>query len=69
MIVYPPCPGTGVQAAGKRSCGHNKRRSVQWKETNVEQGIVRVDQALLTRLINKESVHKYYRIDPEPLST
>ncbi|XP_014289050.1 death-associated protein kinase 3 [Halyomorpha halys] len=56
MIVYPPSP-------------RPKGRLVHWKQTNVEEGLVRVDQAMLTKLIKKEPIEKYYRLDPEPFAT
>lgn len=61
MIVYPPCPGRQTPSA--------KRHSVQWRQTNVEEGVVRVDQVMLNKLIKKEPIERYYKLDPEPFAT
>lgn len=46
-----------------------KRQVVQWKQTNVQQGVVVVDEAQLTKLIKTEPIEKYYKLDPEPFAT
>ncbi|CAA9997766.1 unnamed protein product [Nesidiocoris tenuis] len=57
MIVYPPSPSG-------RSC----KRTVQWRHTNVQDGLVRTDPEMLSKLISTESLHKYYKLDPTPFA-
>lgn len=42
---------------------------VQWKTRNVQEGIVIVDEAQLSRLIKRDPISKYYDMDPEPFAT
>lgn len=46
-----------------------KREVVQWKERNVAQGVVIVDEEQLLKLIKTEPIEKYYSLDPEPFAT
>uniref|UniRef100_A0A1B6CVK4 Protein kinase domain-containing protein n=1 Tax=Clastoptera arizonana TaxID=38151 RepID=A0A1B6CVK4_9HEMI len=80
MIVYPPvvmasCETTRCRKKNPRfmkkmtNVKTPKRQVVQWKQTDVEQGVVVVDEGQLTRLIKTEPIEKYYQLDPEPFAT
>jgi len=70
MIVYPPAPNmSGRRNQGRRTVPAKKRQMVQWRQTNVEEGVVRVDENMLSKLIKKEPIEKYYKLDPEPFAT
>lgn len=85
MIVYPPpvtMSSSSSSYVGGR-CRNSKQRFmkkmthvktpkrqvVQWKQTNVQQGVVVVDEAQLSKLIKTEPIEKYYKLDPEPFAT
>ncbi|XP_046678314.1 probable serine/threonine-protein kinase fhkD [Homalodisca vitripennis] len=76
MIVYPP-PVTMATRRGVHprflkkmtNIKTPKRQVVQWKQTNVEHGVVIVDEKQLLKLIKTEPIEKYYDLDPEPFAT
>ncbi|XP_054285335.1 uncharacterized protein LOC129001925 [Macrosteles quadrilineatus] len=76
MIVYPP-PVTMATRRGVHprflkkmtNIKTPKRQVVQWKQTNVEHGVVIVDEKQLLKLIKTEPIEKYYELDPEPFAT
>nr|CAD7437759.1 unnamed protein product [Timema bartmani] len=68
-----PRPGPKIRGGGSaRSGGGGKSKQnqqvVQWKQRNVQEGIVLVDEAQLSKLIKREPIHKYYDMDPEPFA-
>lgn len=76
MIVYPP-PVTMATRRGVHprflkkmtNIKTPKRQVVQWKQTNVEHGVVIVDEKQLLKLIKTEPIEKFYELDPEPFAT
>ncbi|XP_075237141.1 uncharacterized protein LOC142333647 [Lycorma delicatula] len=54
------------------SCSvHNssKRQAhIQWRLTNVHQGVVKVDSTQLSSLLKTEPIEKYYQLDEEPFA-
>jgi hypothetical protein len=66
--------GTGC-AKGMRSGRKTKQQQqqqqqvVQWKESNVQEGIVIVNELQLSKLIKRDPIQKFYDLDPEPFAT
>lgn len=46
-----------------------QQQVVQWKQRNVQEGIVIVDELQLSKLIKKDPIQKFYDLDPEPFAT
>ncbi|VVC41712.1 Hypothetical protein CINCED_3A009025 [Cinara cedri] len=44
------------------------KQTVLWKHTDVEQGVVMVDEKQLMRLVKTEPIENYYRLDSEPFA-
>lgn len=44
------------------------KQTVQWKLTDVEQGVVVVDEKQLMRLVKTEPIENYYRLESEPFA-
>lgn len=44
------------------------KQTVQWKHSDVEQGVVAVDEKQLLRLVKTEPIENYYRLDSEPFA-
>jgi len=73
--------GTGVRTGASvsgTSCAKKMRNGrkikqqqqvVQWKHTNVQEGIVIVDELQLSKLIKRDPIQKFYDLDPEPFAT
>jgi hypothetical protein len=78
-MIYPGAAGPTapvVGSAGGGAGGGKGRRMrggskkvVQWRQQNVQQGIVIVDEAQLSKLIKRESIEKFYDMDPAPFAT
>jgi hypothetical protein len=62
--------GTGC-AKGMRNSKKTKQKQqvVQWKQRNVQQGIVVVDELQLSKLIKREPIQMFYDLDTEPFAT
>ena len=70
----------GVSESKKRASLKSKRNNnnnnnnavdenmVQWKQKNIKDGFVVVDEAQLSKLIKREPIEKYYKMDPEPFA-
>jgi len=58
-------------AKGMRSGRKTKQQQqvVQWKQRNVQEGIVIVDELQLSKLIKRDPIQKFYDLDPEPFAT
>ncbi|KAL1463047.1 hypothetical protein WDU94_014838 [Cyamophila willieti] len=73
MITDPMASHLGgrsrTSGTRKSSDQTTKREVVQWKERNVSQGVVIVDEEQLLKLIKVEPIEKYYSLDPEPFAT
>lgn len=73
MITDPMASHVGgTRARGgstRRPDKTTKREVVQWKERNVSQGVVIVDEEQLLKLIKADPIEKYYSLDPEPFAT
>uniref|UniRef100_A0A8D8VIF2 Serine/threonine-protein kinase 17A n=1 Tax=Cacopsylla melanoneura TaxID=428564 RepID=A0A8D8VIF2_9HEMI len=73
MITDPMASHLGCRSrtsGTRKSPDHTtKREVVQWKERNVSQGVVIVDEEQLLKLIKVEPIEKYYSLDPEPFAT
>ncbi|EEB10790.1 hypothetical protein Phum_PHUM065550 [Pediculus humanus corporis] len=39
-----------------------------WKENNIKDGFVIVDETELTKLIKREPIDKYYKLEQEPFA-
>lgn len=58
----------------KRASLKTKRNSpvdeniVQWKQKNIKDGFVVVDEAQLSKLIKREPIEKYYKLEQEPFA-
>ncbi|XP_018900537.2 uncharacterized protein [Bemisia tabaci] len=46
-----------------------KRQVVHWKQNNIKQGIVVVDEQQLSKLIKTDPIENHYELDPEPFAT
>lgn len=60
-----------AKGAVQRKVEANKTKSKQtvlWKHTDVEQGVVVVDEKQLMRLVKTEPIENYYRLDSEPFA-
>jgi hypothetical protein len=62
--------GTGC-AKGMRNSKKTKQQQqvVQWKQRNVQEGIVIVDELQLSKLIKRDPIQMFYDLDPEPFVT
>lgn len=57
-------------AKGMRTGRKTKQQQqVQWKQRNVQEGIVVVDELQLSKLIKRDPIQKFYDLDPEPFAT
>nr|CAD7396919.1 unnamed protein product [Timema cristinae] len=67
-----PRPGPKIRGGGSARNGGGKNKQhqqvVQWKQRNVQEGVILVDEAQLSKLIKREPIHKYYDMDPEPFA-
>ncbi|KAJ9577422.1 hypothetical protein L9F63_026258 [Diploptera punctata] len=54
---------------GRRNGKGKPQQVVQWKQRNVQEGIVIVDEHQLSKLIKREPIQKFYELDPEPFAT
>lgn len=54
-----------AEAAATKSAA---KQTVQWKHSDVEQGVVTVDEKQLLRLVKTEPIENYYRLDTEPFA-
>ncbi|KAF4521194.1 hypothetical protein B566_EDAN011216 [Ephemera danica] len=63
-----PTPAGGVGPKARRMRGGSKK-VVQWRQQNVQHGIVIVDEAQLCKLIKREPIEKFYDLDPAPFAT
>ncbi|PSN45731.1 hypothetical protein C0J52_17112 [Blattella germanica] len=65
--------GGGTCAKGVRNGRKNGKgkpqQVVQWKQRNVQEGIIIVDEQQLSKLIKREPIQKFYDLDPEPFAT
>lgn len=52
----------------KNSENENEESIVQWKENNIKDGFVIVDEAQLTKLIKREPIERHYKVE-EPFAT
>ncbi|XP_050443024.1 uncharacterized protein LOC126847066 [Adelges cooleyi] len=60
-----------AKGAVQRKLEANKtkaRQTVLWKPSDVEQGVVVVDEKQLMRLVKTEPIENYYRLDSEPFA-
>lgn len=61
-----------AKGAVQRKVEANKTKSskqtVLWKHTDIEQGVVVVDEKQLMRLVKTEPIENYYRLDSEPFA-
>lgn len=60
-----------AKGAVQRKAEANKTKSKQtvlWKHTDIEQGVVVVDEKQLMRLVKTEPIENYYRLDSEPFA-
>lgn len=62
----------------KDCAGNNGRRRtwrkpetnlVQWKQKNLKDGFVVVDEAQLSKLIKREPIQNYYKLEDNPFAT
>jgi hypothetical protein len=62
--------GSGC-AKGMRNNKKTKQQQqvVQWKQRNVQEGIVIVDEIQLSKLIKRDPIQTFYDLDPEPFVT
>lgn len=56
-----------VQRKAEATKSKNKQ-TVLWKHTDVEQGVVMVDEKQLMRLVKTEPIENYYRLDDDPFA-
>ena len=70
VVKVADMSGARIRAREKAGRGPTKyRTTVQWKETNVQEGVVVVDENLLSKLIKKEPIDRFYKLDPQPFAT
>ena len=58
----------GVRS-GRRNGKGKPQQVVQWKQRNVQEGIVIVDELQLSKLIKREPIQRFYELDPAPFAT
>ncbi|CAB3362475.1 Hypothetical predicted protein [Cloeon dipterum] len=62
--------GPGPSGGGRvRRMRGGSKKVVQWRQQNVQQGLVIVDETQLAKLIKREPIEKYYDMDPAPFAT
>ncbi|XP_066995531.2 uncharacterized protein [Anabrus simplex] len=65
-MIYPSSSGARGRSGRSRS---KSQPVVQWKQRNVQEGLVVVDEQQLSRLIKRDPIEKYYELDAEPFAT
>ncbi|XP_059488226.1 NUAK family SNF1-like kinase 1 [Neocloeon triangulifer] len=74
-MIFPTGGGAAADGAGPSGGGRARRmrggskKVVQWRQQNVQQGLVIVDETQLAKLIKREPIEKYYDMDPAPFAT
>jgi hypothetical protein len=64
--------GTGCakgMRSGRKTKQQQQQQVVQWKQRNVQEGIVIVNELQLSKLIKRDPIQKFYDLDPEPFAT
>ncbi|KAK6618401.1 hypothetical protein RUM43_013594 [Polyplax serrata] len=52
-----------------KNCLYETEESiVRWKQKNIKDGFVIVDEAQLSKLIKREPIEKYYKLEQEPFA-
>lgn len=67
LTVFEKCNEKKLNSS-TNSLNESVESIVQWKQTNIKDGLVIVDEAQLTKLIKREPIEKYYKLEQEPFA-